>query len=64
MEPLAFLRQHVGHAPLLMVGAADRIVDEPDRLLLMIRSDSDCWGPPGGAVELGEVVKTAARREV
>jgi ADP-ribose pyrophosphatase YjhB (NUDIX family) len=64
MDYLAFLRQHVGHAPLLMVGAAVLIVDEQNRLLLMKRSDSGCWGPPGGAVELGEVVESAARREV
>lgn len=30
----------------------------------MKRSDSSCWGPPGGAVELGEAVETAAWREV
>jgi ADP-ribose pyrophosphatase YjhB (NUDIX family) len=46
-----------------MVGAATLIVDEQDRLLLMKRTDSGCWGPPGGAVELGEVVEAAARRE-
>jgi ADP-ribose pyrophosphatase YjhB (NUDIX family) len=64
MDYLLELRKHVGHAPLLMVGAATLIVDEQNRLLLMKRSDSSCWGPPGGAVELGEVVETAARREV
>ena len=64
MDYLAFLRKYVGHAPLLMVGAATLILDEQGRLLLMKRSDSGCWGPPGGAVELGEAVETAARREV
>ena len=64
MDYLASLRQHVGHAPLLMVGAAALIVDQQDRLLLMKRSDSGCWGPPGGAVELGELIENAARREV
>lgn len=64
MDYLASLRQYVGQAPLLMVGAAALIVDEQNRLLLMKRSDSGCWGPPGGAVELGEVVEAAARREV
>ncbi len=64
MDYLTSLRQYVGHAPLLMVGAATLIVDEQDRLLLMKRSDSGCWGPPGGAVEPGETVETAARREV
>ncbi|MBI4732872.1 MAG: NUDIX domain-containing protein [Chloroflexi bacterium] len=64
MDYLASLRQHVGHAPLLMVGAAALIVDDRNRLLLLKRSDSGCWGPPGGAVELGEAVEDAARREV
>jgi len=64
MDYLLELRKHVGHAPLLMVGAAVLITDEQNRLLLMKRSDSGCWGPPGGAVELGEVVEDAARREV
>ncbi len=50
--------------PLQMVGAAALVVDEQDRLLLLKRSDNGCWGPPGGAVELGEAVEDAARREV
>ena len=64
MEYIQQLRQHIGHAPILMVGAAVLVVDAQNRLLLMKRSDSGCWGPPGGAVEPGEVVETAARREV
>ncbi len=64
MDYLASLRHYVGHAPLLMVGAAALIVDENRRLLLLKRSDSGCWGPPGGAVELGESVEQAAQREV
>jgi ADP-ribose pyrophosphatase YjhB (NUDIX family) len=64
MDYLPELRKLVGHRPLLMVGAAALIVDNQNRLLLMKRSDSGCWGPPGGAVELGEAVETAARREV
>ena len=63
MEYIQKLRQHIGHAPVLMVGAAILIVDGEHRLLLMKRSDSGCWGPPGGATELGEVVENAARRE-
>ena len=64
MEYLESLRQYVGHAPLLMVGAATLVVDETGRLLLLKRSDSGCWGPPGGAVEPGENLEAAARREV
>ena len=57
------LRQQIGHAPILMVGAALLIVDEQDRLLLMKRSDSGCWGLSGGTTEPGEVVEDAARCE-
>lgn len=63
MEYIQSLRQHIGHAPILMVGAAILIVDGQNRLLLMKRSDSGSWGPPGGATEPGEVVEQAARRE-
>ena len=63
MEYIQQLRKQIGHAPILMVGAAILILDEQDRLLLMKRSDSGCWGPPGGATEPGEVVEEAARRE-
>ena len=63
MEYIQSLRQHIGHAPILMIGAAILIVDDRNRLLLMKRSDSGCWGPPGGAMEPGEIVETAARRE-
>ena len=63
MNYIESLRQHIGHAPILMVGAAVLIVDEQNRLLMMKRSDSSCWDPPGGATEPGEVVEDAARRE-
>jgi ADP-ribose pyrophosphatase YjhB (NUDIX family) len=46
-----------------MVGAAILVLDNQNRLLLMKRSDSGCWGLPGGAVEPGEVVEDAAKRE-
>ena len=63
MDSIQSLRQHIGHAPVLMVGAVILIVDDKNRLLLMKRSDSGCWGSPSGATELGEVVEDAARRE-
>lgn len=63
MEYIQQLRKKIGHAPILMVGAAILILDEKNRLLLMKRSDSGCWGSPGGAVEPGEIVEDAARRE-
>jgi 8-oxo-dGTP pyrophosphatase MutT (NUDIX family) len=63
MDYILQLRQFIGHRPILMVGAAILVVDEHNRLLLMKRSDSGCWGPPGGATEPGERVEEAAKRE-
>jgi ADP-ribose pyrophosphatase YjhB (NUDIX family) len=63
MEYIQSLRQHIGHAPILMIGAVVLIVDKQNRLLMMKRSDSGSWGLPGGAVEPGETVEEAALRE-
>jgi len=63
MSHIEELRQLVGHRPLLMVGATLFAIDTQDRLLLMLRTDNACWGVPGGAVEPGEVVEEAVRRE-
>jgi 8-oxo-dGTP pyrophosphatase MutT (NUDIX family) len=63
MDYILQLRQLIGHRPILMVGAAVLLVDSENRLLLMKRSDSGCWGPPGGGTEPGERVEAAAKRE-
>jgi ADP-ribose pyrophosphatase YjhB (NUDIX family) len=63
MDYLLELRKYVGHRPLLMVGATVFVFDEQNRVLLLKRKDNECWGPPGGAVEPGEVVEEAAKRE-
>jgi len=63
MDYILQLRQYIGHRPILMVGAAILVLDDQNRLLMMKRSDSDIWGLPGGALEPGEVVENAARRE-
>jgi 8-oxo-dGTP pyrophosphatase MutT (NUDIX family) len=63
MDYILQLRELIGHRPILMVGATVLVVDDQKRLLLMKRSDSGCWGPPGGSTEPGERVETAARRE-
>ncbi len=64
MDYITGLRKYIGHASLLMVGAAVLLVDGENRLLLLERTDNGCWGPPGGAVEPGESVEGAARREI
>ena len=63
MNYLGELRKLVGHRPLLMVAATVLVQDGQGRLLLLRRSDNQCWGPPGGAAELGESIEETARRE-
>jgi 8-oxo-dGTP pyrophosphatase MutT (NUDIX family) len=63
MDYIQTLRQHLGHAPILMVGATVFALDEQDRLLMLMRTDNKMWGVPGGGIELGEKVEDAARRE-
>jgi len=44
--------------------AADAVLfDEKGRVLLQRRADFGVWGLPGGAVEVGENLETAVRRE-
>ncbi len=63
MEYIQELRQLIGHRPILMLGATTLVLDEENRLLMMRRTDSGYWGTPGGAVELGEIIEEAAKRE-
>jgi len=46
-----------------MVGAAILVLDDRNPLMMMKRTDSGCWGIPGGATEPGEAVEEAATRE-
>jgi len=57
------LRRYIGHRPLILVGAAILLLDGEKRLLMLKRSDIGRWGIPGGAMEVGETVEGAARRE-
>lgn len=63
MDYILQLRQYIGHRPILMVGATILVLDDQNRLLMMRRSDTGCWGIPGGATEPGELVESAAKRE-
>jgi 8-oxo-dGTP pyrophosphatase MutT (NUDIX family) len=64
MDYILQLREYIGHRPILMVGAAILLIDRKNRLLMMKRSDSGCWGIPGGSLEPGEIVESAAKREM
>ncbi|MBT3316167.1 MAG: NUDIX hydrolase [Anaerolineae bacterium] len=64
MEYINSLRKHVGNSPLIMVGSTVLVLNSQNKLLMMKRSDSNMWGVPGGAMELGETTEETARREL
>ena len=63
-EYMKFLRAHIGHAPVLQVGASIILENEKGDVLLQLRRDNGCWGYHGGSVDAGEVVEQAAAREL
>jgi 8-oxo-dGTP pyrophosphatase MutT (NUDIX family) len=58
------LRKLIGTRPIIMCGANVILLNEKDEILLHHRADRDCWGLPGGAMELGESLEQTAIREV
>ncbi|MDW0115954.1 NUDIX hydrolase [Sporosarcina thermotolerans] len=58
------LRKLIGSRPIIMAGANVIVVNEEDQLLLQLRIDNNCWGLPGGSMELGESLEDVAKREL
>lgn len=58
-----YLRQFVGHAKIILPGAAGMIRDANGRVLLQRRRDNGLWGFPGGVLELGESATDTVIRE-
>jgi 8-oxo-dGTP pyrophosphatase MutT (NUDIX family) len=58
------MRALVGNAPLVVAAAGVLVWDDRQRVLLQERSDDQTWSIPGGAVEPGEQLEDAARREL
>lgn len=63
MSYIKDIRKFIGHAPMLSAGATVVILKE-NKILLNLRSDTNTWGIPGGAVELGETLEETAMREL
>ncbi len=61
---LLSLRKKVGSIPLLIPGSVIVVFNENKEILLQHRSDTNDWGLPGGAMELGETFEETARREL
>ena len=58
------LRALVGSRPLLLAAAGVLVQNGAANVLLQRRGDDGTWGIPGGALELGESLEAAARREL
>ena len=58
------LRRLVGSRPLLLVAAGVVVRASYGAILLQRRTDDGLWGLPGGAIEPGESLEEAARREL
>lgn len=58
------LRKFVGHDTLIGVGATTLVFNEKNEILLNLRSDTNTWGIPGGAMELYEDIRETAIREL
>jgi mutator protein MutT len=61
---IKWIRSKVGHEKIILVFAGGCIFNEKGEVLLQKRGDSNKWGFPGGAIELGETPQMAAIREV
>lgn len=59
------LREKIGHAPVILVGAVTVVTNNGNQILLQQRRvPYGKWGLPGGLMELEESTEDAARREV
>ena len=63
MSYIKDMRKYIGHAPMLSAGATV-VVIKNNTVLLNLRSDTNTWGIPGGALELGETLQETAAREL
>ena len=58
------LRKYIGHEPLIGLGATTLVFNDKKELLLNLRTDTNTWGIPGGAMELYETIEETAVREL
>ena len=64
MSYISELRKYVGHSPLMVTAVMAIIYDREKGILFEKRTDNGMWCIPGGAMELGETIEDALRREV
>lgn len=64
MSYIGDMRKFVGHAPIMAVAAMAILYNEEKGMLLEKRTDTGEWCTPGGAIELGESLEDALKREI
>jgi ADP-ribose pyrophosphatase YjhB (NUDIX family) len=58
------LRHKVGNMAINLCAVGAIVLNEKNEILLIHRTDNDCWALPAGCLELGENIETGTRREV
>ena len=61
---IRWIRSKVGHDKIILTYAGGCVFNDRGEVLLQRRGDSNKWGFPGGAIELGETPQMAAIREL
>lgn len=64
MSYIMDLRKHIGHDPIIGIGATTMVFNDKKEILLNLRSDTNTWGIPCGSMELYEDIKETAIREL
>lgn len=64
MSYIMDLRKHIGHDPIIGIGATTMVFNDKKEILLNLRSDTNTWGIPGSSMELYEDIKETAIREL
>lgn len=60
---IQWIRSKVGHEKIILIFSGGCIFNDKGEVLLQRRGDTNKWGFPGGAIELGETPEMAAIRE-
>ena len=60
---IQWIRSKVGHDRIILIFAGGCIFNQKGEVLLQRRGDTNKWGFPGGAIEIGETPQMAAIRE-